>query len=85
MYRALNKLSEYISFYISKNVTSYTSIYRTLQNIFIVGTPLFCRGLEPPTKFSKRGGLTGSQLLEGVAGKERERGDFFQGVVAIFT
>ena len=83
MYRALNKLSEYISFYISKNVTSYTSIYRTLQNIFIVGTPLFCRGLEPPTKFSKRGGLTGSQLLEGVAGKER--GDFFQGVVAIFT
>ena len=32
-------------------------------------------GLEPPTKFSKRGGLTGLQLLEGVAGKEG--GDFF--------
>ena len=25
---------------------------------------------EPPTKFSKSGGLTGPQLLEGVAGKE---------------
>ena len=39
----------------------------------------FCkggRGLEPPTKFSKRGVLTGPQLLEGVAGKEG--GDFFQ-------
>ena len=34
--------------------------------------------VEPPTKFSKRGlGLTGPQLLEGVAGKEG--GDFFQG------
>ena len=28
------------------------------------------RGVEPPTKFSKRGGLTGPQLLEGVARKE---------------
>ena len=27
-------------------------------------------GVKPPTKFSKRGGLTGPQLLEGVAGKE---------------
>ena len=26
--------------------------------------------IEPPTKFSKRGGLTGPQLLEGVAGKD---------------
>ena len=41
--------------------------------------PPFCRGVEPPTKFSKRGGggLTGPQLLKGVAGKEG--GDFFQG------
>ena len=31
----------------------------------------------PPTKFSKREGLTGPQLLEGVGGKEG--GDFFQG------
>ena len=35
-----------------------------------------------PTKFSKRGGLTGPQLLEGVAGKEGVT--FFRGV-AIFT
>ena len=34
-------------------------------------------GGETPTKFSKRGSLVGSQLLEGVAGKEE--GDFFQG------
>ena len=38
----------------------------------------FCRGVEPPTKLSKRGqDLTGPQLLEGVAGKEGD--DFFQG------
>ena len=38
----------------------------------------FCRGVEPPTKFSKRGrDLTGPQLLEGVAGKKGD--DFFQG------
>ena len=39
--------------------------------------PLSAGGVEPPTKFSKRGGLTGPQLLQGVAGKG---GDFFQGV-----
>ena len=40
-------------------------------------------GVEPPSKFSKREGLTGLQLLEGVAGKEG--GDFFSGGVVIFT
>ena len=51
----------------------------------ILCTPPFCRKVEPPTKFSKSGDLTGPQLLEGVAGKEW--GDFFQGEwgVAIFT
>ena len=40
-------------------------------------------GVEPPTKFKKKGGsLTGPQLLEGVAGKEGMT--FFRGV-AIFT
>ena len=34
-------------------------------------------GVEPSTKFSKRKGLTGSQFLEGVAGKEGD--EFFQG------
>ena len=33
--------------------------------------------VEPPTKFSERGVLTGRQLLEGVAGKEGS--GFFQG------
>ena len=34
-------------------------------------------GDEPPTKFSKRWGLTVPRLLEGVPGQEG--GDFFQG------
>ena len=34
-------------------------------------------GVEPPTKFSKTGGLTGPPLLVGVTGKEGS--DFFQG------
>ena len=38
--------------------------------------------VEPLTKFSKRGVLTRSQFLEGVARKEE--GEFFQGV-AVFT
>ena len=39
----------------------------------------FCRGRggEPPTKFSKKGGLTGPQLLEG--GCWEREGAFFQG------
>ena len=45
----------------------------------IVGTPLSAGGVEAPTKFSRKGGLTRPQLLEGVAGKEG--GDFFQGVL----
>ena len=32
--------------------------------------PLSAEGVELPTKFSKRGGLTKSQLWEGVDGKE---------------
>ena len=38
----------------------------------------FCRGggVEPPTTFSKREGLTGTQLLEGCW---ERGGDFFQG------
>ena len=53
----------------------------------IVGTSPFYRvggeRIEPPTKFSKRGGdLTGPRLLQGVAGKEWVT--FFRGEVAIF-
>ena len=39
--------------------------------------------VEPPTKFSKRGGLTGSQFLEGGCW-EREC-EFFSGLIAVFT
>ena len=43
-----------------------------------VHPPPFCRrGVEPPTKFSKREGLTGPQLLE--VGCWERGGDFFQG------
>ena len=47
-------------------------------------TPLSAEGvLNLQPNFQKGGGgLTGSQFLEGVAGKEE--GDFFQGV-AVFT
>ena len=38
--------------------------------------PLSARGLNLQQNFQKEGGLTGSQLLVGVAGKEG--GDFFQ-------
>ena len=41
-------------------------------------------GIEPHTKFSKGGGLKGSQFLEGVAGKDGVT--FFKGVGgAVFT
>ena len=36
------------------------------------------RGLEPPTKFSKRGGLDRTSTFR-VGWREREGGDFFQG------
>ena len=40
---------------------------------------LSAQGVEPPTKFSKRGCLTGPYFLEGVAGKEGgEGGDLFE-------
>ena len=47
--------------------------------VLIVCTPPFLQGGggKPPTKFSKRGGLTGPTLLEG--GCWERGGDFFQG------
>ena len=51
------------------------------KKVHSVHHPLSARGgggSEPPTKFSKRGGLTGPQLLEGVGCWEKG-GDFFQG------
>ena len=62
----------------------HTSCQPILRPSFIVCTPsLFCRswgagvGVESLTKFSKRGGLSGSQFLEG--GYWERGGDFFQG------
>ena len=40
-------------------------------------SPAFCQAVEPITKFSKWGDLTGPQLLQGDAGKEGDH--FFQG------
>ena len=57
--------------------------FQRCQWLFIVDTPppphpLSEGEIEPPTKFSKRGGgLTGLQLLEG--GCWQRGGDFFQG------
>ena len=49
------------------------------SNVIVCTPPLSAgRGVEPPTKFSKRGDLTGPQLLEGVAGKEGVT--FFRGL-----
>ena len=44
-------------------------------------------GVEPPTKFSKRGGLTGPQLLEGGHWERGGGVTFFMGVggIAIFS
>ena len=42
-------------------------------------------GGEPPTKFSKSGGLTGPQLLEGPCWERGEGGWLFFMEVAIFT
>ena len=47
----------------------------------VTTTTSFC-GIEPPDKFSKRGVLTGSGLLEGFTGKEGL--NFFR-KVAVFT
>ena len=48
---------------------------------FMLNQLYFCWGVEPPTKFWKRGGLTGPQLWEGAAGKEGLT--FFRGVAIL--
>ena len=50
---------------------------RKTDNTKCARPPLSAGGVEPPTKYSKRGGLTRPQLSEEVAGKEGD--DFFQG------
>ena len=56
--------------------------WNNLKSIVCTPPPHSAKGggrVEPPTKFSKRGDLTGSQLLEG----DWRESDFFRGV-AIF-
>ena len=53
------------------------------QPSIVCPPPLSAGGVKPPTKFSKRGGLTGPQLSEGSCWERR--GDFFQEVGGIFT
>ena len=74
----VKKKSSFIQLRIShqsiKSRPECKDIYHSARPPFLLG------GIESPTKFSKKGGggdLTGRQLLEGVA--EKERGDFFQG------
>ena len=51
-----------IKFQLKKEWRSYVSWYQRA----IVYTPApFCRGVEPPTKFSKKGGLDGSSAFRG--------------------
>ena len=48
----------------------------TTTTIFVPAEGEGAQGVEPPIKVSKRGALTGSQLLEG--GSWERGGDFFQ-------
>ena len=52
-----------INFYVK---TFITNLYIIIVGTHLAPPPAFCRGegVEPPTKFSLRGGLTGPQLLE---------------------
>ena len=49
---------------------------QSLANLLTLLQNLSPGGIEPPTRFSKRGGLTGPPFLEGVAGK---KGGLFSG------
>ena len=78
---------KYINIYIYIYIHIYIYLYLYLYlRVYIVHPPPLSAGrgrVEPPTKFSKRGGLTGTQLLEGCYWERR--GEFFSGGVAIVT
>ena len=77
------KVAQRVLSFKKKTRLTVMNMHSKLLNSHSVHPPLSDGGrVEPPTKFSKRGGLTGPQLLEGVAGKEGVT--FFRGV-AIFT
>ena len=59
---------ETVEKWIKKIEEDNTSISSSLETVMHSGHPPFFflqGGVEPPTKFSKKGGLTGPQLLEG--------------------
>ena len=65
------KVAQRVLSFKKKTRLTVMNMLSKLLNSHSVHPPLSDGGrVEPPTKFSKRGGLTGPQLLEGVAGKE---------------
>ena len=52
-------------------------LLNSLYKFIVCTPPLSAGGIEPPTKFSEKGDLTGPQFLEGSCWEEG--GDFFQG------
>ena len=75
-------ISNILSMIVNYYLTSCVTLLLIMHSVHTHPLPSFCWGwgwgwgLEPSTQFSKRGGLTGPQSLEGVPGKEG--GDFFQ-------
>ena len=62
--------------WISQPISSTPGVHLVGDPHSVHPPPLSAGGIEPPLKFSKRQGLTGPQLLDGVARKEGC--DFFQ-------
>ena len=72
------KVAQRVLSFKKKTRLTVMNMHSKLLNSHSVHPPLSDGGrVEPPTKFSKRGGLTGPQLLEG--GCWERGGDFFQG------
>ena len=73
------------------NVVKYEVIRRGLVNVTrevhsvhpLLSPPLSDGEVEPPTNFLKKEGLTGSQFLEGGAGKDRVT--FIEGACNFYT
>ena len=79
------KVAQRVLSFKKKTRLTVMNMHSKLLNSHSVHPPLSDGGrVEPPTKFSKRGSLTGPQLLEGVCWERG--GDFIQGGrSAVFT
>ena len=72
------KVAQRVLSFKKKTRLTVMNMHSKLLNSHSVHPPLSDgEGVEPPTKFSKRGGLPGPQLLEGVCWERG--GDFIQG------